>query len=140
MFAGISPEWLIAVLWPILAISWIINLVLFLLQARGLFMINKKLWEPNPWMSFVPVLNIYSFVRAAWKPWIWILWLIIGFIFFIIPGLIMIIMLLNCISKRTWNWVGTTILLLFFPYVMFPVVWYNLKEWWVKQDSNSFSL
>jgi hypothetical protein len=52
-------------------------------------------------MSWIPVLNIYSYVRAAGKPNIWILWWILGFIAFIIPGIIITIILFNSISKRT---------------------------------------
>lgn len=119
---------MLAILWPMMFAYSIISLVCYLLQAWGMYMINKKLWEDYPWMAFIPFLNIYAFVKAAGKPWIWVLWLIIGFALFFIPWLIMSIMLLNKISERTGNWIWTTILLILFPYIMFPVVWYNMKE------------
>lgn len=113
----------------ILASCGIFSLLFYVLQAWWLYMISKKLWDKYPWMAWIPLLSTYTLVKAWWKPWIWILWLIIWFILLIIPWLILLIIVLNWISKRTWRWVWTTIWLLFIPFIMLPIVWYNLKEW-----------
>ncbi len=123
--------------------SWptaiIIQLALYLLIWWGLYKINKKLWEPHPWLSWIPVLNIYSLVRASWKPNIWILWLVLWTISIIIPILWLILFLvlyftvLNWISKRTWNWVWTTIWLFFLGFIFFPLVGHNFDPKTVKK-------
>ena len=111
----------------------IMQLVFFVLMWWGLWKINQKLKEPNPWVSWVPVINIYSYVRASWKPNIWILWLILWAISLIIPilGLIIFLVLyftvLNWISKRTWNWAWTTAGLFFLPFIFLPLIGYQFN-------------
>ena len=111
--------------------SIIIQLTIHLLTAWGLWKINKKLWEPHAWVSWIPLVNIYSYVRAAWYPNIWILWLVLWIISIIIPivgiiiFLILFIKVLHSISKRCWKWVWTTIGLFFIPFIMFPILAYN---------------
>ena len=106
----------------------IVQLLFLVLTGWGLWKINQKLKEPHPWLSWVPILNIYSYVRASWKPNIWILWLILWTIAIIIPILWIILFLylyftvLNWISKRTWNWVWTTIWLFFLPFIFLPLI------------------
>ena len=130
--------------------SIIIQLIIHLLTAWWLWNINKKLWEPHAWVSWIPVINIYSIVRASGYPNIWILWLILWTISIIIPIIWLIIFLvlyftvLNWISKRTWNWVWTTIGLFFLPFIFFPLVWYKfnpkntqLVEKEVKKEENN---
>jgi len=151
----------------------IIQILSYLLISFWLFKINQKLWEKNAWISFIPLIQIYSLVKASWKPLIWILWiillpflsfLVIGFTIFIIISsmfsswgfsnyiwialwvsfiLIIVsiwfqILILNGISKRTWNWWWTTALMFFFPYIMFPYIWITMLDWW-KQINNSNS-
>lgn len=140
--------------WPIVII---IQLVVYLLMWWGLYNINKKLWEPNPWVSWIPVINIYSLVRASWKPNIWILWLVLWAISMIIPILWLILFLvlyftvLNWISRRTWNWVWTTIWFFFLWFIFFPLVGYkfdpknevkieNLKNNKNKEDKKNIDL
>ena len=47
--------------------SNIFSIISFVLQAWGLYMINKKLGEKYAWLSWVPILNFYSFVKASGK-------------------------------------------------------------------------
>ena len=117
--------WLLAWLWIIVNI---LILVGFLLKAWWLWNINKKLWEPHPWLAWIPVIQMYSFVKAAWKNWIWILWLIIGFIAFIIPWVIIVAILCNWIAKRTGRWFWSAVWVFFIPAIMLPIIWYKLKD------------
>lgn len=117
-------------------VSNIISLIFYVLQSWGLYLINKKLWEEYAWLSWIPVVQVYSFVKAAWRPTIWILWLILWLIFFVIPWLIIAIILLNDISKRTGNGTWTTILLVFFPFIMFPYIWNKMSANPIKNPQN----
>ncbi len=115
-------------------VAMIINILYLLLTWWGLYMINKKLWEPHAWLSFIPMINIYSYVRASWKENIWILWIILWTFSLMIPIIwliiffTLIIKLLHSISKRCSRWAWTTIGFLFIPLIMFPIVWYKLKS------------
>lgn len=71
---------------------------------------------------------MYSFVKAGGKDGIWVLWLILGYIAFVIPGVILTIMVIHATSKRTGNGAGTTILTLLFPFIMYPVIGNRMPE------------
>ncbi len=103
-------------------------LLFFLLRAWGLWNINKKLWEPYPWLAWIPLLQVYSFVKAGGKKAIWILWIVLWFIAFIIPWIILVINVMHNTSKRTGRWIWTTLGFIFFGFIMYPVVWYKLKQ------------
>lgn len=79
----------------------ILMIVFFVLKAWGLYNINKKLGEAYPWLAWIPLIQIYSFVKAGGKKGIWVLWMILGFIALIIPGFIIYIIIAHGISKRT---------------------------------------
>jgi len=108
--------------------SIVIQLAIHLLTAWGLWKINKKLWEPYAWLSWIPLVNIYSYVRAAGKANIWILWAILATIAIAIPFiwififLFVYISILHAISKRCGRWAWTTVWFLFIPFIMFPIV------------------
>ncbi|MDD3646580.1 MAG: hypothetical protein PHH06_04175 [Candidatus Gracilibacteria bacterium] len=119
-------------------------IVLYFLQAWGLYMINIKLGEKHAWVSFVPVIQIYNYFTASRKPFLEylvypVLALIVGFVlsFFTfgisiliayIYALVMWIKLLHAISIRTNKGVWTTVGFIFIPFIMFPVVGYKLGE------------
>lgn len=48
------------------AILNILSLVIFISTSLGLYWINKKLWEKHAWLSFIPLIQIYSYVKASW--------------------------------------------------------------------------
>lgn len=121
-------EWLMSLLlWAGMAMN-IIYIIFFLLKAWGLYNINKKLGEPYPWLAWIPLAQMYSFVKAGGKSGIWVLWIILGFIAFAIPGIILVINVLHNTSKRTGRGIWTTLGLLFFGFIMYPVVGYKLKD------------
>lgn len=109
-------------------ISILIQLSLYLLKSWWLYMISKKLWDDLPWLAWIPVVQSYTYVKTWWKSGWWILWIILWYICFIIPWLVLHIIVLHWISKRTWHWGWTTVWLFFLPFILFPVVWYNLEE------------
>ena len=47
-----------------------LSLIMYLTVAIGLYLINKKLWEKYPWVSFIPVVQIYSYFSASKKSWL----------------------------------------------------------------------
>lgn len=124
---------------PWVAGGWLLGNVLmvvfFLLKAWGLYNINRKLGEQYPWLAWIPVIQVYAFVKAAGKNGIWVLWLILGFIAFVIPGIIIYIILAHGISKRTGRWVWSTLGILFIDWVMLPVIGHKLADGWPKNNT-----
>ncbi len=136
-----------------LATIWIIykvvQLILYILTAWWLFQINKKLWEKYAWLSFVPILQIYSYFTASKKPSFYYFWLPIILLFvasftmlltfwismiiYLVYVFILVILFNHAISKRCWRWGWTTVWLTFIPFIMFPIVWYKLKP----QENNN---
>lgn len=120
---------------------WIIT---YILIAIGLYLINKKLKEKNPWIAFIPIVQIWSYFQASQKPfleyfvypvlamvvwallapWTWGLTALAATIYF----LVMWVKLLHAISLRLGRWTWTTILLFFFPIIMLPYLGIVMKE------------
>lgn len=78
---------------PILNIASLVSLVLFCLFT---FLIARKLALPLAWLGFIPIVNYYTLVRCAGKPWWWLILLILLSFLFLIPGVI--VWLLICIG------------------------------------------
>jgi len=141
-------------LFSMLAWAWMVMnifmLITFLLKAWWLYNINKKLWEKYAWLSWIPVLQIYNLFTASQKSWITYLlypviaiiaWIFLSMFTFwlslliaILYAAIMWVKLLSAISTRTWRGAWTTLGFIFIPYIMYPVVWYKLKE---KSENNT---
>lgn len=132
----------------LIRILWLLS---YITTYTWLFLINKKLWEKHSWLSFVPLLQIYSYIKASKKsadtyviyPFIWVIfwWLLSAITFWIsmlIATIYMIVMwikLLHAISLRCWRWIWTTIWFIFIPFIMFLVVWIKLKDnSWEKKE------
>ena len=116
----------------------------FILAAWWLYMISKKVWEKYSWLAFIPVLQIYTYIKVSQKspfkifvfPLIALLigsvlafftaWIsfILAFIYFFI----MLISLYHWISQRCWRWAWSTLWLVLVPFIMFPIIGYKLEE------------
>jgi hypothetical protein len=65
-----------------------IEIVLYIYFCLCLFFIAKKLNVPNPWIAWIPIIQVWTFVSSAGKPWWWILLLfspILALFSFIVP-------------------------------------------------------
>lgn len=138
-----SPETM-EILNSIGAVANLVSIIFFLASAYGLYLINKKLWEKHPWLSFVPLLQIYNYFTASKKSFLHyfvfpviaiILWSLLAFFTFAISlivayvyMMIMWILLLHAISQRCGRWAWTTVGFVFIPFIMFPVVGVKLDE------------
>jgi hypothetical protein len=133
-------------------LSMLVMVIFYLLMFYSLYKINKKLWEKHAWLSFVPLLQYYSFASAAWKSLLY--YIILPFLAYIVSFILMMILMFNGslliwwwlvilsyiymivmwirlnhgISKRcnrTWL---TTLWLVFIPFIMLPVIAYTLEN------------
>lgn len=85
----------------------VIGLVIYLFFAFCLFKIAKKLDVPAAWTAFIPIVQIWTQVACAGKPWWWILLLLVP-----IVGFFLYIYLWMCISENLGRnrWLGLLIL------------------------------
>jgi Family of unknown function (DUF5684) len=123
---GEMAEFMPLISWGIVIFN-ILMLVFFALKAWGLYNINKKLGEPYPWLAWIPVIQIYSFVKAGGKNGIWVFWIILGFMALIIPGIILYIIVAHGISKRTGRSGWSTLGIVFVDFIMLPVIGSKLQ-------------
>lgn len=66
---------------PILAVVYVlVFLAIYGYFAYSLMVISKKTNTPHPWMSWIPVLNLFQLIKAAGKSYWWILLMIVPFV------------------------------------------------------------
>ncbi|MCP4522906.1 MAG: hypothetical protein GY828_01670 [Candidatus Gracilibacteria bacterium] len=53
----------------LIMLFWIlISVVFYITTSVGLYLINKKLGEKHAWIAFIPVIKIYSYIKASGIP------------------------------------------------------------------------
>ncbi len=140
---SIDPAMMDILAWVGVAINGL-SIIFYLAIAIWLFLINKKLWEKYPWVAFIPLVNIYSYFSASKKSWLHylilpiiaiIIWMLLSIVTFGISILIasiyafvMWVKLVHAISVRTGRWVGTTIWFIFVPFIMYPIVGFQMED------------
>ena len=105
---GISPQMLTAVLASFGIIIFAVVAIWVVYYLLCLFLIAKKLGIPAPWTAWIPVVNLWTIVTCAGKPWWWMLLLLIP-----IAGIFVYIYLWMCISENRGKskWLGLLILI-----------------------------
>ena len=108
---GAAPEMLAGLMAGFGMIFLVLGIAFYLFFCLCLFIIAKKLNVPSPWIAFVPIVQIWTFVVCAGKPWWWILLLLIPFV-----NIILIIYLYMCIAENVGKskWLGLMVLI---PYL-----------------------
>ncbi len=114
---------ILSTIWNMIRYSLnIIHVIFFLLTAWWLYMINKKLWEEYPWLSWIPIVNIYSIVKSSGKSLWWILWITISFMWFIILWIIWVILIFSkyshwvVVEQLTWP-------IFIFLFILWIILW-----------------
>jgi Family of unknown function (DUF5684) len=101
----------------------VIQLVIYLFYAYCVFALAKKMGAANAWMAFIPLLNIYLFMKMAGKPgW----WLILMFIPLV--NIIVAIVALHSISKLRGHGAGFTLGLVFLGFIFLPILAFESKK------------
>lgn len=139
-----SIEWLMPIIAWVSVATNILSVITFLLTAWGLYLINKKLGEKHPWLSFIPLIQIWTFFIAAQKSFIKyfvypFIAMIVGFILavftFGITAIVAVIYMIYCwiivshgISQRTQRGAWSTVWIFFVPFIMLPVIGTKLNK------------
>lgn len=108
---GPAPEMLTGLMAGFGMIFLVLGIAFYVFFCLCLFIIAKKFDVPSPWIAFVPIVQIWTFVSCAAKPWWWILLLLIPFV-----NIILIIYLYMCIAENIGKskWLGLIVLI---PYL-----------------------
>lgn len=114
---NVAQSWDIWVLLIIIIYYLLFFIIPFILKSLWLYLINKKLWEKHAWLSFIPIIKIYSIIKVSWKPVKFIL-----YPFLIAILLILISSILGIVALANWlKWLAIflniflTILICLYP-------------------------
>jgi hypothetical protein len=99
----------------IMSFFWVFTIIGLLITVCQ-WMIFSKAGKPG-WAAIIPIYNFIVLLQVVGKPWWWLILMIIPFVNFII-----IIIILNELSKSFGKGVGFTLGLLFLPIIFFPIL------------------
>jgi len=108
------------------------SIISILVSGYWIYLINKKLWEKNAWLSFIPLLQYYSIVKASGKSLWWLLWIILIWFAWVIAAIIIYIIFIIFINIVIWtnilmqnsNIIILSVILFFFLIVIWVNSWY----------------
>ncbi|MFW5682202.1 MAG: DUF5684 domain-containing protein [Phycisphaeraceae bacterium] len=99
---------------------WLALLVLFI---AGWWKTLSKAGQPG-WTAIIPIVQLYFLLKVAGRPGWWLILFLIPLVNFIIS-----IIVYNDVSKSFGRGVGTTIGLVFLPFVFFPILGFGSAEY-----------
>jgi hypothetical protein len=104
---------------------YLIAFVLYIFFSLCLFLIAKKLNVPNPWMAWIPLIQVWTFVSSAGKAWWWILLLLVP-----IVNTIVGVYLWICITENLGRnkWLGLLMLVPIVNFVFLGVLAFSKTE------------
>ena len=79
----------------------VIAIASYIYTSLCLFLIAKKLDVPAPWTAWVPIIQVWTFVNAAGKPWWWILLLLVPIVS-IIAGIYLWVCITENLGRNKW--------------------------------------
>ena len=79
----------------------VIAIASYIYTSLCLFLIAKKLDVPAPWTAWVPIIQVWTFVSAAGKPWWWILLLLVPIVS-IIAGIYLWVCITENLGRNKW--------------------------------------
>jgi hypothetical protein len=79
----------------------ILEIAFYIYFCLCLFLIAKKLDVPNPWMAWIPIVQIWTVVNCAGKPWWWILLLLVPVVNIFI-GIVLWMSITENLGKNKW--------------------------------------
>ncbi len=114
---NIDPE---SKLFPVILfiVSSIFFLLLWFLSCYPLVLMAKKIGTSHAWMGWVPLLQVFLFIRMAGVSFWWIILLFIPLVNFFIP-LVLWFKIAEALNKPTW-----IAFLMYIPLVNYFALWY----------------
>ncbi|NWF51601.1 MAG: tetratricopeptide repeat protein [Nitrospirae bacterium] len=94
MGASILSVWIITIL-------FLIEIAIYIFFSSCLYIIAKKLNVTAPWTAWIPIVQIWTIVASAGKPWWWILLLLVPIINFVI-GIYLWMLITENLGRNKW--------------------------------------
>jgi hypothetical protein len=101
----------------------IIYLAVIVLTVAGMWKVFTKAGQPG-WAAIVPIVNLYFLCKVAGRPGWWVLLCLIPFI-----NWIFLIIIANDVSKSFGGGIGTTLGLIFLPFIFYPVLGFGEAQY-----------
>ena len=101
----------------------LLSLALIVFIIASVWRLFKKAGKPG-WAALVPFYNTWVLVEVAKLSAVW-------FVLTFIPivSIVALVVIYNGVSKAFGKGVGTTVLMVFFPYVMFPYLAFGKAQY-----------
>jgi hypothetical protein len=103
----------------------ILEIALYIYFCLCMFLIAKKLNVPAPWIAWIPLIQVWTIVSSAGKPWWWILLLLVP-----IVNVIVGIYLWVCITENLGRnkWLGLLMLVPIVNFVFLGILAFSKTE------------
>ncbi len=104
---------------------YLLAFALYIFMSLCIFLIAKKLDVPAPWTAWIPLVQVWTIVASAGKPWWWILLLLVP-----IVNAVISIYLWICITENLGKnkWLGLLMLLPFINVVFLGILAFSKTE------------
>jgi len=122
---AIAPGMLAGLLAGFATVILIVEIAVYVYFCLCMFLIAKKLDVPNPWLAWIPIVQVWTVVSCAGKPWWWILLLIVPFV-----NIIVAIAIWMAISENLGRnkWLGLLMMLPIVNFVYMGVLAFSKEE------------
>jgi hypothetical protein len=102
-----------------------LEIAIYIYVCLCIFLIAKKLDVTAPWIAFIPIIQIWTIVSCAGKPWWWILLLLVP-----IVNIIVGVYIWMCITENLGKnrWLGLLMLLPIINFVFLGILAFSKTE------------
>ncbi|MBX3378739.1 MAG: hypothetical protein KF805_01480 [Phycisphaeraceae bacterium] len=104
-------------------IGLLIYLAILIVIIAGGWKVFAKAGQPG-WACLIPIFNMYILLKVVGRPWWWLILMIIPFVNFIVS-----IIVSNDLSKSFGRGLGTTLGLIFLPFIFVPILGFGSAEY-----------
>lgn len=101
----------------------LIELAIFVLIIAGAWKMYAKAGQPG-WACIIPIFNIFILMKIVGRPWWWLILLLVPFLNIIIG-----IIINNDLAKSFGRGIGTTLGLIFLPFVFIPILGFGSAQY-----------
>ena len=99
-----------------IAAAILVGLAVFIIYVAALWRIFTKAGQPG-WAAIIPIYNYYVILKIVGRPWWWLLLYLVP-----IVNLVILIIVLNDLSKSFGHGVGFTLGLIFLSFIFYPIL------------------
>jgi hypothetical protein len=101
----------------------VIYVAVVILEIAAMWKVFVKAGEPG-WAAIIPIYNTYILLKIVGRPWWWLLLLLIPFV-----NIVMLIVVLNDLSKSFGKTVGFTVGLVLLGVIFIPILGFGPAEY-----------